>query len=366
MPITWGKSCILVFASLSLGACTSWGTFWDVAPTTPPNEYLFVPGSYSRHTYRYVPASNTFAAGPDLTGDVQIGANAFNISSGIHAGKILIIHAATTSLTSIYDPQSRSMIAGPDLGINADIYSHNFLIPTGPHAGKTMIIPGQTTSTRIYDPETNTFGAGPVLNNAGRITLPITSGMHPGKFLMVSVSTSDLYDPATNNIIAGPTPGMPMTSNGTNVFPIRSGPHAGRFAFVRGGGGTLVTIYDPVGNSFPATLNLTSGANDGSQSFNISRGPLAGTTMIVHSDWATSATLYQESSNMMTTQDIGAEVPYGLTSFDLVAGPYAGKRLLTLGYYSATRLFDYATGTFSEGPNVPENVGGGGFWMPLP
>ena len=162
--------------ALSLGACSSWGEFWNVAATNPPSEYLFVSGSYSRHTYRYVPATNAFIAGADLTGDIGVGANAFNINSGIHAGKILIIHAATTSLTSIYDPQSRLMIAGPDLGINADYYSHNFLIPTGPQAGKTMIIPGLVTSTRMYDPQTNTFVGGPVLNNAGRITLAIQIG----------------------------------------------------------------------------------------------------------------------------------------------------------------------------------------------
>ncbi len=365
MLTLWRKSGIHMFITLTFAACSSWGEFWNITATIPPTEYLFVTGSYSRHTYRYVPATNTFIAGPDLTGDIGIGANAFKINSGIHAGKILIIHAATTSLTSIYDPQNRSMIVGPDLGINADYYSHNFLIPSGPQAGKTMIIPGLVTSTRVYDPETNTFAAGPVLNNAGRITLAIPSGMHPGKFLIIGAMASDLYDPATHTIVAGPTPGSPIASNGTNLFPVRSGPHAGRFAFVRGGGQTLVTIYDPVSHSFPATLNLTAGSNDGSQAFDISTGPLAGNTMIVHSD-GPGATLYQESSNTMAAYDVGTTVYYGLNSFDLKAGPYSGKRLMTLGLSTGTRLFDYATGTFSEGPSVPENVGGGGFWMALP
>jgi hypothetical protein len=366
MPILRGKNRLLLLLSFAFGACNSWGEFWNVAATSPPSEYLFVPGSFSRHTYRYAPATNTFTAGPDLTGNIGMGANAFNIHSGIHAGKILIIHAAATSLTSIYDPQNRSMIPGPDLGLNADIYSHNFLIPSGPQSGKTMIIPGLLASTRIYDPDTNAFSAGPALSNAGRITLAIPSGMHPGKFLIVAFNTTDLYDPATHSIVAGPTPASVIASNGTNLFPVRNGPHAGRFAFVRGGGNPLVTLYDPVSHTFPATLNLTSGSDDGGQSFHISTGPLAGSTMVVHSNSTSAATLYQESLDTVIAQDVGVTVNYTSNSFDLTAGPYSGKRLVAIGLSTDTRLFDYATGSFTAGPSVPEIVGAGSLFIALP
>jgi hypothetical protein len=99
-------------------------------------------------TAMYDPATGKFS-GTRPFGPLGIGGNYFNIKTGIHAGKVMIISAGGSPApnTSIYDPQTAEMIAGPNLagGLTAGAGSHNFTLNSGLNAGKIMLINAQNS-----------------------------------------------------------------------------------------------------------------------------------------------------------------------------------------------------------------------------
>lgn len=103
------------------------------------------------------------------------------------------------------------------------------VIPVGPNAGKILIAGGgdvnhdSLSSTELYDPVANAFAPGPAMHwrRSEHIAIAIASGPNAGKILIaggsgsregdkragkedVALSSTELYDPATNTFAPGP------------------------------------------------------------------------------------------------------------------------------------------------------------------
>jgi hypothetical protein len=161
-------------------------------------------------------------------GDVY---SATPISSRRNAGKILIVSGIDATgqeaiaMTGLYDPDANTFSPGPSVKDIRERHTTT-VITSGPQAGKILIAGGgswigdSTTvaSTEIYDPGSNAFSRGPSMNTgrAGHTATVILSGINAGKILIaggvktlgtrpvVTPSSTELYDPATNTFAPGP------------------------------------------------------------------------------------------------------------------------------------------------------------------
>jgi len=204
---------------------------------------ILIAGGYDPHgvlgsTELYDPAANVFAPGP-IMHPARITFAATVIPSGKNAGRILI--AGGTQLggddnddsTQLYDPATDQFVRGPTMKSTRDNPTAT-AIASGPNAGKILIAGGERdnhdetgrdaslASTELYDPAANTIAPGPAMNirrvahtatvilsgkNAGRIL--IAGGMEEdidknGSGIAHSLSSTELYDPATNTFAPGP------------------------------------------------------------------------------------------------------------------------------------------------------------------
>ncbi len=196
-----------------------------------------VPGS----TELYDPAANAFGPGP-IMHPRGIAFTATVIPSGKNAGKILIAevgqfdfdkHGQNQAWTELYDPAADKFVRGPTMKSLRSGHTAT-AIASGPNAGKILIAGGELrsndetgrdvslASTELYDPETNTIAPGPAMNTRrfAHTATAILSGKNAGKILIaggmnedvdkngggvaISVSSTELYDPATNSFAPGP------------------------------------------------------------------------------------------------------------------------------------------------------------------
>lgn len=161
---------------------------------------------------------------------------------------IVIDHATLGSTTSV------ASVSGA--GVQA------FVIPSGPQVNKVLIVHGNNgTATSLLDPETNTIGAtaanlascaGTGVGNGSKI-LPIGTGIHKGKFLLIVgnlQALTCLYDPANHSFSPGQpvsntaSPGY-MITNGSVAFPTGGGFYPTSFVLVSGATSNVWSTYVP-------------------------------------------------------------------------------------------------------------------------
>ncbi|MBF6558936.1 MAG: hypothetical protein IVW56_01505 [Candidatus Binataceae bacterium] len=184
------------------------------------------------------------------------------ISAGPNAGKILIAggwgpykHHKFVPLasTELYDPSTNTF--APSRATAAMKIPRGYhtatIIASGPNAGKILIAGGQRgindalSSTELYDPATNTFAPGPAMHSrrSQHIAMTIASGPSAGKILIAGgfvsqkygqhtgyrqlwLSTTELYDPATNTFAPGPLMhGVPGTVVAVQLPPAPPSSH---------------------------------------------------------------------------------------------------------------------------------------------
>jgi hypothetical protein len=203
---------------------------------------ILIAGGYDPHGIRgatqlYDPAVNAFAPGP-IMDPARVAFIATTIPAGKNAGKILIaggtplVDDEEDSSTQLYDPKTDKFVRAPDMKSTRDDPTATAIV-SGPNAGKILIAGGEhddlekgrevsLVSTELYDPDSNTITPGPAMSTrrvAHTATL-IISGKNAGKILIAggmdkdidkngdgvahSVSSTELYDPATNTIAPGP------------------------------------------------------------------------------------------------------------------------------------------------------------------
>jgi hypothetical protein len=177
----------------------------------------------------YDPVANKFIAGP-RTNMLRV-YSATAIPSGKSAGKVLIIGAIETAsqkitaLTGFYDPDSNIFSPGPMVKNIRNGHTAT-VVTSEPDAGKILIAGGgnwvddspMLASTELFDPGSNAFSPGPSMNTARarHSATAILSGKNTGKILIAggvniqgthpadTISSTELYDPATNTFAPGP------------------------------------------------------------------------------------------------------------------------------------------------------------------
>jgi len=166
-------------------------------------------------------------------------ATATLLVTGANAGKVLLAggdnrNGVPRSSTELYDPATNTVVDGPAMKIPRSGHTAT-AIPSGPNAGKILLSGGkgadtsELSSTELYDPATNRFSPGPAMNGACSLCTAtvITSGKNAGKILIVGSYDSrgrtallELYDPGANKFIAGPRTNIGDVYSAT---PISSG-----------------------------------------------------------------------------------------------------------------------------------------------
>lgn len=222
----------------------------------------------------YDPAANTFTAGLNVSFTHAAGGHSFAITTGPQAGKMMLVHAGGNIYTSLFDPTlaAGSYAAGPDLSAAAGAGAHAFAITSGIHSGKTMIVHANSTmATSIYDPATNTMSGGPTLSpapNTGAHAIAINTGPQAGKILVILGNTNSTayYDPGTNSFSGGPTTSGTVGAGG-HAFSINAGLHAGKTLVVHGNTTNTTSLFDPSGPTFTGGPTLSSNAGAGTHSW---------------------------------------------------------------------------------------------------
>ena len=171
---------------------------------------------------------NEFILGPRT--NIRGVYSATAIASGKNAGKVLILGGIDTTgqeaiaLTGLYDPGANTFAPGPSVKNIRERHTAT-VITSGPGAGRILIAGGgnwhdhpSLASTELYDPGSNVFSPGPSMSTgrAGHTATVIISGKNTGKILIAggvnsdgvnpvaTLSSTELYDPATNTFAPGP------------------------------------------------------------------------------------------------------------------------------------------------------------------
>lgn len=311
-----------------------------------------------------------FSTAVTLNNALSNGAQIIPIESGAAKGKILIVMGANASTsTNIFNPDTGIITSGPTLtgSVNITESSAYFFINSGIHSGKVLIIHGNGTTTSIYDPTANSMISGPNLTAAPAQTVntfSITSGIHSGKVMIVlagSTALTNLYDPLTNTFSAGPNvvPATPNPAQGSHNITITSGANAGKTLIFYGGANTNTSIYDPASNTFSAGPNLTPGITAGAQSFLLNSGPQSGNILTANGNGSNTSIINTSALNTSVGSNlVGNPINYqGSHGLFINSGTNSGKLWIISGNnntypYSTSSLYDLTTNTFSSGPNM--------------
>jgi hypothetical protein len=240
--------------------------------------------------------------------------------------------------------------ASANLGALAGAGTHTIERSTG----QFLVIIGGTTTTRIYDPDTNTFTAGP--------TLPFTAGpgahsflLPDGRFFTVLGNTTNntaIFDSQANLFIAGPK----LFGNvglGANTFQRPDG----FFVIVNGGVTNVTNVLDPF--SMAVTQGPFTTAAVGAGALNIRR--FDGRIFVMHGNNVGTSSIYDAALHQFTTGPAltAGGLNNGSTSLQMPNGRFWIKTLTTL-----SQVYDPIAGTFAVGPTGNGSITAGAVTVP--
>lgn len=252
----------------------------------PDGKFLLVLGNQTTTTSIFDPVANTFAAGPVTTAAVGRGGLLIPLPNG----RVLIMHGNGTTASSIYDPYQNTMIAGPIS--TAGLGEGSLAIPRPD--GTYMVVIGitswgvLTTTTNLFDPYNMVFTAtgAPAITTGtgpGAHAFQRSDGMwvivHGGgtAVTMAATNRTQLYNPYTNQMAAGPTL---IAVAGRGAFSVQRAD--GTWGVFHGGGVGTSSIYlEKTGawttgigwtGSFVTGPALTQTVSDGGMAFQVDNG----------------------------------------------------------------------------------------------
>ena len=279
--------------SFSAGPSVGGNVDWGGHAFRLPDGRFYVTLGNSTTGRIYDPVANTFSAGPSTTGNTLWGVNSIPLSNG----NFLIIHGANSTTTTIYNTSNNTTSAGPATTAVTYVGSHSIKRPDG----TWLVARGGSLGTNIYNESTNSFTAGPSLSGSDTCNSGCGSLQMPdGRWLIIhgtASTTTSIYNPWTNAIVAGPTAPAAM-HDGRNALEMPDG----RWLVIRGNSAANsptnnTYIYDPYSNSFSAGPTLTATASgetpwlqrpDGT--YLIVHGGATSTTSLYNAGWAAGAT----------------------------------------------------------------------------
>ena len=157
---------------------------------------------------RFSHQTTAFLSGLVLSAAGGAGMRGFIISSGTHAGKVLIIHGGNTGATSLIDTtQDPEVIsAGPSVSpacATAPNTGAQLILPTtGANAGKALLLAGNgSADSCFYDPETHTFVANPskvgsgvgFQLTSGSLVFKTNGGLYPTSFVVLTGANKNVW-----------------------------------------------------------------------------------------------------------------------------------------------------------------------------
>ncbi|MBY0310078.1 tail fiber domain-containing protein [Patescibacteria group bacterium] len=241
---------------------------------------------------------------------------------------------------------------GPTLANTSSLGAHSIQRPDGKFL---IVVAANSNATNIYDPDTNTITAGPTIASGNPSNGSHSIQRPDGKFLIVvgnNGGLTNIYDPVANTIVAGPAIGR-----SANVGSHSIQRPDGKFLIVLGNNGTQTTIYDPVANTMSPGPNIAgSGVNLGAHSIQRPDG-----TFLIVSGLNTDTSIYDPVINTMYT----GPALVGTAAGSIGTGGHSikrpdGKFLVVFGAGGTnTSIYDPVTNTSVAGPALPAVAGNG-------
>ena len=242
----------------------------------------------------YIPVSNMMTSARGLAGATTFGGGRYVLLSGGGTGQLLGLIPLPT--TNIYDNYTRTFSAGPTMAHERALHTST-LLPNG----KILITGGIAQSSHnnfadgeVYDPATNTLT--PVLNPMSSARAAHTATLLPNGQVLITggntqfatcvsgtpccpnlptfnttLSTTDLYNPATNMFVPGPS--MPAARAGHEAVTLPNGSILLAGGIVNGtcymipfippfalpNMATSAFVYNPATNNFATETGVTPG-----------------------------------------------------------------------------------------------------------
>ncbi len=154
-------------------------------------------------------ATGLFVGGVTLTGTGGPGMQAYVIPSGGLAGRILVIHGNGNSSTTIINPEDNTAAAGPDMNTGTcapgSVSNGGQLLPltTGINAGKALVVRGGgSPATCLFDPALGAFAGGPAVSltaspgfqiSNGALAFRTNGGLYATSFVLLSGATKNVF-----------------------------------------------------------------------------------------------------------------------------------------------------------------------------
>jgi hypothetical protein len=260
--------------------------------------------------------------------------------SGPNAGKVLIAGGDNRNnypraSTELYDPATNTVVNGPAMKMPRSGHTAT-AIPSGPNAGKILVAggigeDGELSSTELYDPATNAFSPGPAMRTTCALcrATVITLGKNAGKILFVGgydphgvLGATELYDPGANAFAPGPIMHHARVAFTATVIP--SGKNAGEILIAGGAqlGGDdnddSTELYDPATDKFVRgpTIKPT---RDAATATAITSGPNAGKILIAGGE-------YDDKNETGRDASLASTELYDPDTSTIAPGPAMNKR----------------------------------------
>jgi hypothetical protein len=228
------------------------------------------------------------------------------------------------------------------------------MISSGPNVGKILLAGGEDRSygmislgsTELYDPVANKFAVGPTMNDAryAHTATVIASGPNAGRILLAGgfntaygpLTSTELYDPVVNTFAVGPK--MNAARFGHTATVIASGSNAGKILLAGGFDGddslSSTEIYDPAAGKIAVGPTLKAARRFHTATV-IASGPNAGKVLLAgglnNRGPLASTEIYDPAANNF---EIGPDMTIARdhhTATAIVSGSNAGKILLAGG-----------------------------------
>ncbi len=278
---------------------------------------------------------------------------------------------SSTFLTSteLYDSASNTFLNPNPAALSAPRANETATLLPG---GKVLVAGGAidnttwTNTTDLYNPATNTITAGPPMNEAREgataTLLPNGKVLIAGGRNTVFLNSSDLYDPAANTFLAPDPAAMTVAREDAAAALLPNGKVL--IAGGRDASGTALAsteIYDPSANSFSAGPSMGT-ARTNARAILLPNGKVLIAGGLGNGSVVLASTeLYDPAANSFTIPNSAAMktgryfaaatlLPNGMV---LIAGGYGGVGTNPL---ISTELYDAASNTFSASGGPPMNA----------
>lgn len=157
---------------------------------------------------RFSHPTSAFLSGLTLSAAGGTGMQGFIISSGTHAGKVLIIHGGGTGATSLIDTtQDPETVSGllsvsPACATLPSTGAQLIQPTTGANAGRALLLAGNTSADScFYDPQTHSFVANPskvgsgvgFQLTSGSLAFKTNGGLYPTSFVILTGANKNVW-----------------------------------------------------------------------------------------------------------------------------------------------------------------------------